>query len=123
MSNDYEKSFRRAIVWSAPDVVGKSKQVALRQYRRVARDLSCEGPDDWQCLQSKSPQEIINATYGNLVKSIVPSVIRGLYSQIAEPFGPIVDGEGSPLKFKVFELKLVKNLLPLKYLVHPSITS
>ena len=99
MSKDHDKKFRRAIVWSAPDVVGKTENAARRQYRRVARDLSCGSPDDWHCLQSKTAQEIVNATYGNLGKSLVPSVIRGLYSQIAEPFGPIVDGKGSILDF------------------------
>lgn len=108
MSKDYQKQFRRAIVWSAPDVVGKSKHVAMRQYRRVARDLACDGPSDWNCLQSKSTQEIIDATYGNLAKSLIPSVIRGLYSQIAEPFGPIVDGKGSTINKLNFD-SITKN--------------
>ena len=87
-----KRRFHRAIVWSAPAIPTKSKEEAIRQYRRVARSLGCHTAGNWTCLENKTPQEIIDQTYGRLGVNVFPSLLHGIISQLAEPFAPVVDG-------------------------------
>ena len=56
--------YKKAIVWSAPAIPYRSLENALKVYQHASRQLRCS-PTDEVCLQSKTAQEIIDATYGD----------------------------------------------------------